>query len=520
MNCTNIILGFRETSSGGEHPARVDVRLTLALVAFALASILWPVGGELGAADTLLADAIENSSAINLNAEIEKGADVNAPQADGMTALHWAVFYDDTELSMQLIALGADASAENRYSVTPMSIACLNGNSKIVEALLKAGADPNGELSGGESALMTASRTGCPRCVAALLEAGAEVDHVDRKKQTAVMWAAAEGNTAVVEALIAGGADLHATLDSGFSPLLFAVREGRAEVVRLLLEHGANVNEHMNPEKTGGRNPRRGMSPLHLAIENGHFELAVFLLEQGADPNDQRCGYSPLHTVAWVRKPPRGDNVDGAPPPIGSGNMTSLQFVRILIAMGADVNLRLKKGSGGRGKMHEKAATPFLFAARRDDVPYMELLLELGADPTIPNADNCTPLLVAAGIGTQAPGEEAGTEEEALEAVELLLKLGADINHVDANGETAMHGAAYKNLPLIVTYLGEHGAEIAVWNQKNKYGWTPTLIAEGHRPGNFRPAAATLAAVYTQLRAAGVEPPPLTPRERRLGYDQ
>lgn len=500
--------------------ARLVARSTLVWIVFALVNMQLVFRGELAAADSLLADAVEKKSAIDLKAAIESGAGVNAPQADGMTALLWSVFYDDTDLALQLIASGADVTAGNRYAVTPLSVACLNGNAKIVEALLEAGADPNVELKGGESALMTASRTGCSGCVAALLEAGAVVDHLDRKKQTAIMWAAAEGNTAVVEALIAGGADLHRTLDSGFSPLMFAVREGRAGVVRLLLEHGADVNEQMNPEKTGGRNPRRAMSPLHMAIENGHFELAVFLLEQGAEPNDQRCGYSPLHTIAWVRKPPRGDNVDGAPPPIGSGNMTSLQFVRKLVAMGADVNLRLKKGSGGRGKMNEKGATPFLFAARRDDVPYMELLLELGADPTIPNVENCTPLLVAAGIGTQAPGEEAGTEEEALEAVEMLLRLGADINHVDDNGETTMHGATYKNLPLVVTYLGEHGADIEIWNQKNKYGWTPTLIAEGHRPGNFRPAAATLAAVYAQLRASGVEPPPLTPRERRLGYDQ
>ena len=492
-------------------------KVCLVLVSTAMVSL---VGFNPAAADSLLADAIEKKAAIDLKSEIEGGADINASQADGMTALHWSVFHDDTDLTLQLIASDANVAAENRYAVTPLSIACMNGNVAIVEALLEAGADPNVELQGGESALLTASRTGCVGCVAALLKAGAVVDHVDRKKQSAIMWAAAEGHAAVVEALMAAGADLHRTLDSGFSPLMFAVREGRPEVVRLLLEHGADVNEQMNPEKTGGRNPRRAMSPLHLAIENGHFELAVFLLENGAEPNDQRCGYSPLHTLAWVRKPPRGDNVDGAPPPIGSGNMTSLQFARKLIEMGADVNLRLKKGSGGRGKMNEKGGTPFLFAARRDDVPFMELLLELGADPTIPNVENCTPLLVAAGIGTQAPGEEAGTEEEALEAVELLLKLGADINDVDDNGETAMHGAAYKNLPQVVTYLAEHGADIAIWNQKNKYGWTPTLIAEGHRPGNFRPAAATLAAVYAQLRAAGVEPPPLTPRERRIGYDQ
>ena len=199
--------------------------------------------------------------------------------------------------------------------------------------------------------------------------------------------------------------------------------------------------------------------------------------------------------------------------------MTSLQLVRKLVEHGADVNARLKRGRSGRGRLNQTAATPFLFAADTADVPLMELLLDLGADPTIPNADNCPPLLAAAGLGTLAPGEEAGTEEESLQAVRLLLDLGADVNAVDDNGETAMHGAAYASFPKMVQLLAESGADISIWNRKNKYGWTPLLIAEGHRPGNFKPAAATLEAVRTAMRAAGVEPPPPTPRKQRVGYD-
>ncbi len=140
----------------------------------------------------------------------------------------------------------------------------------------------------------------------------------------------------------------------------------------------------------------------------------------------------------------------------------------------------------------------------------MQLLLELGADPHIPNADNCPPLLAAAGIGTLAPGEEAGTEAEAIAAVELLLELGVDINAVDANGETAMHGAAYKSLPDMVRLLARRGADIRIWNQEDKYGWTPLLIAEGYRPGNFKPSAETVAALHEVMVAAGVQPPPPT----------
>ena len=91
-----------------------------------------------------------------------------------------------------------------------------------------------------------------------------------------------------------------------------------------------------------------------------------------------------------------------------------------------------------------------------------------------------------------------------LEAAQLLLNLGADVNAVDDNGETAMHGAAYKNLPKVVQFLADNGAKIEVWNQKNKYGWTPLLIAEGHRPGNFKPSAETIAALHRVMLAAGV----------------
>ena len=137
----------------------------------------------------------------------------------------------------------------------------------------------------------------------------------------------------------------------------------------------------------------------------------------------------------------------------------------------------------------------------------MRTLAELGADPLLPNADSSTPLMAAAGLGTRSPGEEAGTEPEVLEAVQLALELGGDVNAVDDNGETAMHGAAYKNLPKVVQFLADKGARIEVWNRKNKYGWTPLSIAEGYRLGNFKPSPETVAAVREVMLAAGVTPP-------------
>jgi ankyrin repeat protein len=263
----------------------------------------------------------------------------------------------------------------------------------------------------------------------------------------------------------------------------------------------------MQTKRSSGKAPSRGTSPLILAVENGHFELAVALLEAGADPNDQRSGFTALHTLTWVRKPNRGDTDDGDPAPIGSGNLGSLQFVEKLVEHGADVNARLKRGASGQGILGKVGATPFLLAAMTADAPLMRTLVKLGADPMLPNAQNCTPLMAAAGVGTRFPGEEAGTEPEALEAVALALELGGNVNAVDDNGETAMHGAAYKSLPLVVQFLADKGAKIEVWNRKNKYGWTPLSIAEGHRPGNFKPSPETIAALHRVMLAAGVSPP-------------
>jgi sugar phosphate isomerase/epimerase len=114
-------------------------------------------------------------------------------------------------------------------------------------------------------------------------------------------------------------------------------------------------------------------------------------------------------------------------------------------------------------------------------------------------------------LGTRSPGEDAGTESEVIEAMQVALDLGADINAVDNNGETAMHGAAYKNLPNVVQFLADKGAKIEVWNRTNKWGWTPLRIAEGYRPGNFKPSFETIAALKEVMADAGVSvPAPVT----------
>lgn len=481
----------------------------------AVASVAEATAAEKGA----VADAVETlaaeARAERVRALIADGADVNEAQVDGMTALHWAAYYDDTATAQLLVDAGADVNATNRYGVAPLPLAATNANATLVSTLLDAGADPNVAIEGGETVLMTAARTGSLEAVRALLAAGADPHATERRGQTALMWAAAEGHNDIVHTLIETGAQVDASLTSGFNALFFAVREGHMDVVATLLDAGMDVNELLvrvkdGPDETVNNASFRpvddGMSPLLLAVRNGHFELAIALVRAGADPNDMRTGFAPLHTMSWVRKPDASDR--GDPSPIGSGNLTSLQFVRELVALGADVNRQLAEdaprvpntassfGTGG--------ATPFALAADRADVPLMKLLLELDADPFIPNAETSTPLMAAAGLGTGAPEEEAGTEEEAYQAVELLLELGAAIDAVDDKGDTAMHGAAYGSFPSVVQLLSDNGADIEVWNLPNNMGRTPLFIAEGHRGGLPRPSRETIAVITALMDGAGV----------------
>jgi ankyrin repeat protein len=487
---------------------RLGPRLQPRSVAWLIIVLTFVLAGDSMAANSLLPDATAKSDHAAIRTLLRQLADVNAAQADGMTALHWAVYREDVETARLLIEAKADVTVTNHYGVTPLSLACQNGSAAIVELLLANGADPKTTLRGGETVLMTAARTGKPGPVAALIQRGADVNAKERRGQTALMWAAAEGNTEVVAMLIQAGADIRATLpDSGFTPMFFAARAGHLPVVQALLKAGVDVNDVTQGRRPGGKSPASGTSALILAVENGHYELALALVTAGALPNDQRCGFAPLHMMTWVRKPPRGED-RGMPPPPELQGMNSLQFVRELVKRGADVNLRLARGSGGIGKFTTKGATPFLMASATADLPYMKLLLELGADPSIANAEQTTPLIAACGIhvGSDQATELAGEEPEVLEAARLLLSLGADINAVDANGETAMHGAALKNLPKVVQFLADRGAKIEIWNRENKYGWTPLLLAEGYRPGNFKPSFETAAAIEKVMRAAGVDP--------------
>jgi uncharacterized protein len=454
-----------------------------------------------------LIDAIKTADKAAIRSLLQQRVNVNAAEPDGATALHWAARTNDLQTAQMLIRAGANVKAANRYGITPLYVACTSGNGAMVEMLLNAGADPNTVLPEGETALMTASRSGSTDAANALLARGADVNKKETwRGQNALMWAAAEGHSDVIRVLLAHGADMHARSNGGFTPLLFAVREGKIGAVKTLLEAGADINESLPVRRRGGApenstEAEPGINAFMLAVANVHYELAALLLDKGADPNSAPQGFTALHQISWLRRPGTGDN---NPSPQGSGNMDSLEFVRKLVAKGANVNTRATKQAnmGVTVRFHTIGATPFLLAARTADVQLMRLLLDLGADPLLPNEDGTTPLLAAAGVGTNSPIEEPGTEPEVMEAVKLVLGRGGDINTVDKNGDTAMHGAAHKHAPSVIRFLAEKGAKFQIWDQPNKAKQTPLQIAEGVLVGMNMVSHAPTADAIRELMSA------------------
>ena len=160
------------------------------LLPFALCAVLVVVSAPSFAASRLI-DAVKRGDVNAVRALAAQKADVNAQDADGSTALHWAAQRDDVVMVDALIAAGAIVKAKTRYNVTPLSLACTNGDAKLVDRLLKAGADPNERSEEGQTALMISSLTGKPDAVKLLVETGADVNAVEPYKgQTALMWAA------------------------------------------------------------------------------------------------------------------------------------------------------------------------------------------------------------------------------------------------------------------------------------------------------------------------------------------
>ena len=582
------------------------------------ALLLLTVAG-LNAARSDVADAVMKGDKAAVRALLEQKADVNAPQADGATALHWAVYRADMDTANLLLRAGANVKAANREGATPLSLASTNGDAAMMATLLNAGADPNEPLAFGKTDLMLASRNGNVEAIKVLLDHGADINAKETLRGTTpLMWAADESHPPAVKFLIERGADIKARsnpaprgngpslgksgdprravaaqgaalaagnplqlgqlntrgdstaataqelaaikrgtpqqiaaaaagddaaaaaarslaaalargaagatgdqagvvvdgaargrgaaagrgaapaddqgavvddaaprferaqpTDGGqLTPLVFATRANDLESVKVLLAAGADINQ-----VTG-----YGWSPLLVATQNRNYKLALFLLDHGADPNLANKGsWSPLYLATDNR------NIENGDYPVRKADMDHLDFIKILLDRGANVNARMKDSTETRTVftnqwLDENGATAFLRASQSGDLALMKLLLAYGADPKIATALGVTALHVAAGIGWVEGITTEWSERDNVEAVKLLLDLGLDPNVQADTGRVALHGAAHKGRPAVVQVLVDHGAKLDIHdygNTDNRGGklavhtWVPVDYADG-----------------------------------------
>lgn len=530
-----------------------------------LALLLLPVCAFCATAPSDVADAVMRGDSTTLRKLISQKADVNAPQADGATALHWAVYRSDKDTVDLLLRSGANPKVANREGSTPLWLAGINGNAAIISSLLKAGADVNEKLPLGRSPLMAAARTGNVEAIKVLIEHGADVNAKDTLRGTTpIMWAADEGHAEAIQFLIEHGADIKersantergrgpalgkandprkavaaqglavregkpspplgggggragrgggrggaaagaagvAAVDGfadgddtaafglvsrrqapndggGITPLVYAARANSIESVKTLLAAGADINQTTN----------YGWSPLLVATQNRYYKLGAFLIDHGADVNLTNKGnWTPLYLATDNR------NIESGDYPVRKPDMDHLEFIKLLIAKGANVNARIKDSTETRTVftnqwLDENGATAFLRASQSGDIELMKLLLAHGADPKIDTVLHVTALQVAAGIGWVEGITYEWSPEATYKACQMLLDLGLDPNAQADTGRTALHGAAHKGRADVIQLLADHGAKLDVrdyGNTDNRGGklavhtWEPVDYADG-----------------------------------------
>jgi ankyrin repeat protein len=425
-----------------------------------------------------VADAVMRGDTAAVRALIRKKVDVNAPQRDGSTALHWAVHRDDLEAADLLIAAGANVGAATREEVTPLAMACLEGSVAMVQRLLKAGADPRERGPNGETMLMFAARNGRVELITRLAAAGVDVNARETiRGTTALMWAVVERHSAAARALLAAGADP-------------SIRSGPAGLPQNYLAPRLNVQNVVQAQERRRRAAAAGRTYAEqLELERTQGALAGSRAQPSDDTDDN------VAVVAGL--------VGG-----GGGGLTALVFAaregdldstRALLDAGADVNQTTEYGW-----------TPLLTAINNRNYAVASLLAERGADVNIANKGGWTPLYLA----TDNRNIEGGDypvpkpDRDHLEIIRILLEKGANPNaRIRENtltrtiftmqwffedGATAFVRAAQSSDTELMKLLLQHGADpkIATANGDSALtaaagiGWVEGVTYERSREEN------------------------------------
>ena len=566
-----------------------------------------------------VADAAMKGDSATVKTLLAQKADVNAPQADGATAIQWAAYNNNLALADILIKGGANVKLANQDGATPLSLAAINGNAPMLEKLLAAGGDPNERQLNGETPLMLASRNGDVAAIKVLLDHKADPNLKEKLRgTTAIMWASEQSHPEAVKVLAASGADVKAVSDAdtrnfrlnlaptvqarlnsaqgagglsangngapvtpgapaagrgggrgggagagrgagrggaapaadgapalneetataddfaffrrpapkdggGLTALIFAAREGCFDCAADLVAAGADINQ----------TTLYGWSPLLTATQNRHYKLAAWMLDHGANPNlANKGGWRPLYLATDNR------NIESGDYPVRKPDMDHLDFIKILVDKGADVNARIcgaqsteKECKGDTTEtrtnftmqwLYEDGATPFLRAAQSGDIVLMKYLVAHGADPKIASAHGDTALSVAAGIGWVEGVTYEWSEADNIEAVKMCLDAGIDVNAADVEGRTALHGAAHKGRTTVIQMLVDHGANLEAHDLGSRdtvngamkgltwipLDWSRGLVRVGVQSAIAHPEAEKLLVKLMTEKGMKIPPPP------------
>ena len=510
------------------------VRIVLAI---ALAAAM--VGPAAAAGDQRLVLAAARSDVAVVRQLLNQRVDVNAADGEGTTPLHWSVWADNLTIADELIRAGARVTAANAFGVTPVYLAAEHGNAAMVRRLLDAGASVNTADQTGDTILMAAIRSRSRDVVQLLLERGAQVNVAEPEVgHTALMWAVRVDDPVATRLLIERGADIEATTRAGakgarrppgagggshgvgivrggvppqgeqlphagaMTPLLFAARDGSLEAARVLVAAGARLD---TPDPNG-------LTPLLMALTNGQLPVAQLLVDRGADVKAADW-YG--RTALWAAVEIRNLDLRSGATENGIDREAALRLIGSIIDKGADVNARVKEFPPQRRHMLPLGSlewvdftgqTAFIRAAQSADVPAMKLLLSKGADPDIATFNGTTALMAAAGVNWVVGQTFSESPARWIEAVQLCLEVGGDVNATNQMGLSAVHGAANRGSDDIIELLAQRGARVDV---PDKEGRTPYAWAEGVFLATNSPVAkpSTMAVLNRLLASAPVTAP-------------
>jgi uncharacterized protein len=362
-----------------------------------IGSLLFASVCSFAAPTSEVAEAASRGDKAAIQKLVVQKANVNAQQADGATALHWAVFRSDKEMVDMLLKAGADPKLANRDGSTPLWLASVNGDAAILSLLLNAGADPNEKLPLGRSPLMAASRTGNLEAMKVLLDKGANINAAETLRGTTpLMWAADEGHEDAIKLLLSRGADIKA--------------------------HSAMVERGGGPALGKANDPRKQVAAQGAAVAAGNAlglqEVAALRDGNPAAAGAGRAGAAGAGRAGAGRAGAGRAGVTGPPPTLANGQPIPTAGDGAA-ADGADDGAAAAVGfGGGRGRNQVKdggALTPLHYATRANDLDSVKALLDAGANVNETSGYGWSPLLIA-------------TQNRYYKLAAYLIERGADVN--------------------------------------------------------------------------------------------